>query len=88
MKKISFLDLCDKEVINMSDCRKLGYVTDVIIDVECGNIISFVVKKCSCMPFNKCESYIVPWENINKIGDDLICVNNCMQYNDFPKKKR
>ena len=38
-----FSDLCEKEVVNVKDCRCLGSVRDLDIDKECGKILALIV---------------------------------------------
>ena len=38
-----FSDLCEKEVVNVKDCRCLGSVRDLDIDKECGRILALIV---------------------------------------------
>lgn len=75
MKQQTFKELCTKEVISVCDCRRLGYVSDVCIDLECGRILSLTVRPCIGFLWSKSEDICVPWECIEKIGDDLIFVN-------------
>ena len=81
MHIVGFDDLSEKEVININDCRKLGYISDVCIDIECGRIISFTVKNCFGFIFGKNDEITIVWENIKKIGDDIILVDICVQQN-------
>ena len=69
-------DLQKKEVINVTSGARLGFVYDADIDMESGKIISLRVP-VSSKGFNlfaKTEDYIIPWENIKKIGNDMILV--------------
>ncbi len=77
MIQVTFNDLKQKEVINMCDCKRLGYITDACIDLECGKILSFTVRECSGIIPGKGEEYTVQWEDIKKIGDDIIFVELC-----------
>ena len=38
-----FLDLCQKEVINVNDCCRLGCVSDIEFDCGCGKICAIIV---------------------------------------------
>ena len=40
-----FSDLCEKEVVNVKDCRCLGSVRDLDIDKECGRILALIVHR-------------------------------------------
>ena len=69
-------DLRCKEVINLCDGCRMGYVGDVEIDVVCGRVIALVVPgRCRFFGlFGREEDFIIPWEAIDKIGDDIILV--------------
>ena len=77
MKQATFEELSAKEVINTADCRRLGYISDMCNDLECGRILSFTVKECTGFFAPKGNEICIPWENITKIGDDIIFVNVC-----------
>ena len=69
-------DLRDKEVINIGDGSRLGYVNDVELVAETGQITALVVpngvKFCGLLGGE--DNYIIPWACIRKIGDDIILV--------------
>ena len=88
MQCMSFDELKEKEVININDCTRLGYVTNVNIDISCGRVISFTVKDCSGFLSFKGEEYCVPWEKITKIGSDIIFADICTIEHQAPSKKK
>ena len=71
------LDFKHKEVINVCDGKRLGYVQDVCADLETGRITSIIVpggtNKLMSL-FSSSNDIIIPWEQIHCIGDDLILV--------------
>lgn len=70
-------ELQEKEVINIRDGIRLGFVSDIQIDTKNGCVVSIIVAN-SCKVFGifgKEEEYIIPWCNIKKIGDDIILVD-------------
>lgn len=71
-----YLDLRNKEIINVGDGKRLGYVCDIEFDLKSGEIISLIVpKKIGFWGiFKKNDEYVIPWEKIKKIGDDIIIV--------------
>ena len=70
------LDFKHKEVINISNGRKLGFVTDVEACFENGRINSIVVPGNSRKVnlFNN-NDIVIPWEKIKLIGEDVILVD-------------
>ena len=71
------LDFRYKEVVNINDGKRLGYVQDVCADLESGTITSIIVpggnnKLLSIFASN--NDIVIPWQNIKCIGDDIILV--------------
>lgn len=70
------LDFKHKEVININDGRRLGFVQDVTANLETGIITSIIVPGSS-KPFNFFASgndIVIPWNKVKCIGDDVILV--------------
>lgn len=76
-----------KEVINVSDCRCLGNVSDLCFD-SCGSIETIIVAESSgWIPFFGCSNeFVIPWNKIVRIGPDVILVDVCE--NQALKKER
>ena len=70
------LDFKHKEVINIKDGKRLGYVQDVTADLQTGIITSIIVPGNNKMfnIFSGNNEIVIPWEKIKCIGDDLILV--------------
>lgn len=76
MIKQAGMDFRHKEVVNINDGKRLGYVQDVCADLGTGRITSIIVpgnKKMISM-FSKEEDIVIEWEKIKCIGDDIILV--------------
>ncbi len=71
MRVFSFSSFSKKEVINCSDGKKLGFVFDLEFD-DTGKILNISVKEKKC--FSNSQEYVIPWNCIEKIGDDIILV--------------
>ncbi len=67
-----------KEVINLIDGKRLGFVQDVEADFESGKITAIIVPGNSKI-FNigTKGDMVIPWEKIKRIGDDIILVEIC-----------
>ena len=64
-----------KEVINLIDGRRLGYVQDVEADFSTGEITAIVVPGTSkVFSMGNKGDITIPWNKIKKIGDDIILV--------------
>lgn len=70
-------DLSLKDIINISDGKKLGSISDIEFDVEAGRVTAIVVPGGGKFLglFNRGEDIVIPWGRINKIGKDVILVD-------------
>ena len=70
------LDFKRKEVINIKDGRRLGFVQDVTADLETGVITSIIVPGSTRLIniFASSNDIVIPWQNIKCIGEDIILV--------------
>lgn len=70
------LDFKHKEVINIKNAKRLGYVQDVTADLKTGTITSIIVPGNTKFFnfFSTGNDIVIPWENITCIGDDIILV--------------
>ena len=70
-------DLRDKEVVNMADGNRLGNVEDVLVDTVSGRVLALVVPgPCRLLGlFFPGDDYIIRWECVRRIGDDLILID-------------
>ena len=69
-------DLRCKEVINICDGCRLGFVCDVELDCTGGNIVALIVPgklKFFCL-FGREDDFVIPWNCIRRIGSDIILV--------------
>ena len=70
------MDFKSKEVVNINDGRRLGFVQDVCADLETGKITSIIVpggNKLLSMFTNE-NDIVITWDKIKCIGDDIILV--------------
>ena len=88
---IRFSELACKEVINLCNGARLGYVTDM--ELEEGGQIRTLIVPCSGKCFGLLPSpgdYVIPWNCIRRIGGDLILVDadpdECRRGREKPKK--
>lgn len=71
-----FSELKAKEVIHIDDGERLGFVSDMEVDMDTGKITSI------CVPgayrafgiLGKEPDINIKWDRIKKIGDDLIMI--------------
>jgi YlmC/YmxH family sporulation protein len=74
MVKIS--DFQIKDVVNVSNGKKLGNISDIEINLSNGKIDAVVISGGGRVLglFGKEEGVVIPWKNILKIGQDVILV--------------
>lgn len=70
---ICFLDLREKEVVNVYNGRKLGRVIDILFDTDSGVVRGIVVPGDKKL-FHRNDDVFVPLEKIRRIGGDVILV--------------
>ena len=70
-------ELQNKNLVNVSNGKNIGNIIDVNIDYQSGNIKSFIIEsKGSILTFlTKDNDMAVKWNDIQKIGEDVILVN-------------
>ena len=72
-----FTDLHCKEVICLCDGRRLGYISDAIIELPEGHLAAIVVPG-SCRLFGllgRRDDYVIPWRCIRRMGPDIVLVD-------------
>ena len=70
-------DLHCKEVICISDGRRLGFVSDVEVRVPEGEVVAIVVPGPGKFLgiLGGPEDFVIPWNCIRRIGPDIILVD-------------
>lgn len=65
-----------KEVINIRDGRRMGFVQDVEADFENGSITAIIVQgNGKLFNMGNKNDVVIPWERICRIGEDTILVD-------------
>ena len=69
-------DLRCKEIINVADGRRFGYVGDVELDLESGHIRALVVPGRLRLfgLLGREEDRYIPWSSVRRFGEDIILV--------------
>lgn len=69
-------DLTQKEVINLTDGKRIGLITDLDVDLKKGKINAVVIPASGRFMgvFSKEHELEISWEQIRKIGEDVILV--------------
>ena len=72
-----FTELQCKEVICIGSGRRLGYITDVQVEVPEGCVRAVVVPgPCRFFGlFGRQDDFVIPWQCICRIGPDIVLVD-------------
>ncbi|MBQ2872428.1 MAG: YlmC/YmxH family sporulation protein [Bacilli bacterium] len=62
-----------KEIVNICNGKRIGVIVDVLVE-ENGNIQKLVLEERKGRRFSK-EEYVIDWNQIVKIGDDIILID-------------
>lgn len=70
-------DLRQKEIVNINDGARFGFVSDLELDIDQGRILALVVPGPGRVlgVFGRDQEYRIPWNMISKIGEDIILVD-------------
>lgn len=63
------------EVIDIKEGKKLGYITDVKIDCDNNRILSIIIPEEKTSWFGKTDDIEIPWQDVVKVGLDVILVD-------------
>ncbi len=74
---IRVTDLHNKEVICIADGQRLGFVSDVELELPEGRVLAILVPgPCHFFGFlGRHEDYVIPWKAIRRIGPEIILVD-------------
>ena len=88
-KRWSSCELSQKQIVNVCDGSDLGYASDFEIDMCEGKISALIVQRPSGFLWmsHDCD-LIIPWCDIEKIGEDTILVRVPPEKCVLKKKKR
>lgn len=69
-------EIRQKEVINTKDGCRLGFVSDVEIDIKSGKITKIIVPGPGKVlgVFGREQEYHIKWGDIKRIGDDIVLI--------------
>ena len=85
-------ELRRKEVINMTDGGRLGFVGDVDFHMPDGQAAALIIYGPARFfgLFGRGEDYYIPWDCVQKFGDDIVLIDKPFQRRDGPpnQKKR
>ncbi|MCR4425731.1 MAG: YlmC/YmxH family sporulation protein [Firmicutes bacterium] len=67
-----------KEVVSVNDGKRLGYIFDLEIDVDTGQVRSFIIPGGGRLLgfLGRGEEFVIGWDKIRKIGMDVVLVDD------------
>jgi YlmC/YmxH family sporulation protein len=73
---VKISDLRLRDVVNVVDGKRLGIIQDLELDLETGRITAIVVPGPGRFfgVLGRERDYVIPWNRIVKIGEDVILV--------------
>ena len=76
MNELTFCELRGKEIVNVVDGKRLGRIVDLALNCA-GKVLGIMAPgdKSAIRSFSGRDPVFIPWQNITKIGDDVILVN-------------
>lgn len=79
-----------KEIINVSNGHRLGFVCDVDMDVVSGKVKALIVPgPCRFFGlFGREDDYVLPFDAISRIGSDIILIDVQGDYQRGKRNKR
>lgn len=90
MQICRIVDLRNKEVVNIRDGARLGFPVDIEFDRDTGRVTALVVQAAGRYGglFARGREFVVSWENIRRVGDDIVLVDQASGEPVPPPKQR
>ncbi len=77
---VLFSKLKEKEVVSIADGKRLGRIVDAEVDLDERRITAIILPQGGgrIAFFEKAEEWRIPWEMIERVGEDVILVKAAM----------
>ncbi len=88
--ELRLADLRYREVINVATGERLGFVSDVLLDLADGKIAALIVPGPARFfgLFGREDDYILPWNGITRMGGDIILIDGTQDIRRGRREKR
>ncbi len=79
-----------REVINIRDGLRLGFISDILFNTESGQVHAIVIPG----PYRffgllgREDDYVIPWEAIRRVGEDIVLVDTKDEYRRESRRRR
>lgn len=77
-RELSYCELRAKEVVNATDGKRMGRIVDILFSRDDGMVCGIVVPLSRRNVFAKNQDLYIPWNCVQKIGEDVILVQLSM----------
>ena len=83
-------DLRCKEVINICDGCRIGYINDAEIDMITGKVCALIVPgPCRFFGlFGRDSDYVIPWQCVKRFGEDIVLVDIVLDQCRRPRSRK
>ncbi len=71
---LTYTELRRREVINGSDGRRMGHIVDLVFSATDGKVRGIILPYGKKGFFCKTQDLFIPWQCVQKIGEDVIIV--------------
>jgi YlmC/YmxH family sporulation protein len=73
-------ELREKQVINVADCKCIGFIEDIEFEPCKGKICAYIIPGPPkfCGIFGHDYEYVIPIEKVVRIGADIVLVDVCI----------
>ena len=79
--EVRLSELRYREVINVSDGTRLGFVGDALLDLSSGRVLALIVPGPARFfgLFGRESDYILPWDSITRVGGDIVLIDGAAE---------
>lgn len=79
-----------KEVISVTDGSRYGYVGDLDVDLDSGQVRALVVPGPARFfgLFGRREDTVIPWDDVRRFGEDIILVEGTVARRPEKREKK
>ena len=89
MEQCTLRELRNKEVISVTDGTRYGYVGDLSLDLETGQVRALVVPGAPRFfgLFGRKEDRYIRWEDVRRFGEDIVLVEGEAELHTVDREK-
>lgn len=79
-----------REVVNICDGCRVGFVNDAELDTVGGDVTALIVPgRCKYLGlWGREDDYVIPWKAIRRIGGDIILIEADLEHIRVPRRRK